>query len=97
MESRDGVGLIQCKPSSHDGHAAPHGVSKRPRKAKADFVAVKAALDKAGLKPEIAEITMKPSVEAALGGEDAARMRQLLDALEGLDDVQDVYTTAVID
>jgi YebC/PmpR family DNA-binding regulatory protein len=65
--------------------------------AAADFVAVKAALDKAGLKPEIAEITMKPSVEAALGGEDAARMRQLLDALEGLDDVQDVYTTAVID
>jgi len=65
--------------------------------APADFVAVKAALDKAGLKPEVAEITMKPSVEAALGGEDAARMRQLLDALEGLDDVQDVYTTAVID
>ena len=62
-----------------------------------DFAAVKAALDKAGLKPEIAEITMKPGAEAQLGGDDAGRMRQLLDALENLDDVQDVYTTAVID
>jgi transcriptional/translational regulatory protein YebC/TACO1 len=40
---------------------------------------------------------MKPSAEAPLGGGDAARMRQLIDALENLDDVQDVYTTAVID
>jgi YebC/PmpR family DNA-binding regulatory protein len=62
-----------------------------------DFAAVKAALDKAGLKPELAEITMKPSTEAQLAGEEAGRMRQLLDALENLDDVQDVYTTAVID
>jgi transcriptional/translational regulatory protein YebC/TACO1 len=58
---------------------------------------VKAALDKAGLKAELAEITMKPTTEAALAGDDAGRMRQLLDALENLDDVQDVYTTAVID
>jgi len=65
--------------------------------APADFAAVKAALDKAGLKPELAEITMKPGAEAQLGGGEAARMRQLLDALENLDDVQDVYTTAVID
>jgi YebC/PmpR family DNA-binding regulatory protein len=62
-----------------------------------DFAAVKAALDKAGLKPELAEITMKPSTEAQLAGDEAGRMRQLLDALENLDDVQDVYTTAVID
>jgi YebC/PmpR family DNA-binding regulatory protein len=62
-----------------------------------DFGSVKAALEKAGLKPELAEITMKPSAEAALAAADAARMRQLLDALENLDDVQDVYTTAVID
>jgi YebC/PmpR family DNA-binding regulatory protein len=62
-----------------------------------DFAPVKAALEKAGLKPELAEITMKPSAEAQLGGDEAARMRQLLDALESLDDVQDVYTTAVID
>jgi YebC/PmpR family DNA-binding regulatory protein len=65
--------------------------------APADFAVVKAALDAAGLKPELAEITMKPATEADLRGGEAARMRQLLDALENLDDVQDVYTTAVID
>ena len=65
--------------------------------APADFTAVKQALDKAGLKPELAEITMKPTAEAALAGDDAARMRQLLEALENLDDVQNVYTTAVVD
>ena len=65
--------------------------------APADFDAVKAALERAGLKPELAEITMKPAAEAQLAGGDAARMRQLLDALENLDDVQDVYTTAVVD
>jgi YebC/PmpR family DNA-binding regulatory protein len=65
--------------------------------APADFDAVKAALEKAKLKPEIAEVTMKPANESALAGGDAGRMRSLLDALEGLDDVQDVYTTAVID
>jgi YebC/PmpR family DNA-binding regulatory protein len=65
--------------------------------APADFDAVKAALDKAGLKPEIAEVTMKASTESALGGPEGERMRHLLDALENLDDVQNVYTTAVID
>jgi YebC/PmpR family DNA-binding regulatory protein len=65
--------------------------------APADFAGVKAALDKAGLRPELAEITMKPGAEAQLSGGEASRMRQLLDALENLDDVQDVYTTAVID
>jgi YebC/PmpR family DNA-binding regulatory protein len=64
--------------------------------APADFDAVKAALEKAGLKPELAEVTMKPVNEALLAGDDAARMQRLLDALEGLDDVQDVYTTAVL-
>ena len=62
-----------------------------------DFVAVKSALEKAGLKPEFAEITMKPSAEAQIAAADAARMRELIDALENLDDVQDVYTTAVVD
>ena len=65
--------------------------------APADFAAVKEALEKAGLKPELAEITMKPTSEAQLAGDDAARMRLLLDALENLDDVQNVYTTAVVD
>ena len=62
-----------------------------------DFVAVKDALLDAGLKPELADITMKPVSENPLTGDDASRMQKLLDALEGLDDVQDVYTTAVID
>jgi YebC/PmpR family DNA-binding regulatory protein len=62
-----------------------------------DFPAVKAALEKAGLKPELAEVTMKPAAEAALAGADAQKMRALLDALEFLDDVQDVYTTAVLE
>jgi len=62
-----------------------------------DFHAVKAALDKAGLKPEVAEVTMKPLNDTVLAGGDAQRMRSLLDALESLDDVQDVYTTAVLE
>jgi transcriptional/translational regulatory protein YebC/TACO1 len=57
---------------------------------------VKAALEKAGLKPELAEITMKPAHEAQLAGARRAHA-PALDALENLDDVQDVYTTAVID
>ena len=62
-----------------------------------EFHAVKAALEKAGLRPEVAEVTMKPANDSVLAGADAQRMRSLLDALEGLDDVQDVYTTAVVD
>jgi YebC/PmpR family DNA-binding regulatory protein len=65
--------------------------------APADFHAVKAALDKAGLKAELAEVTMKPTAESALPGEEGARLQRLLEALESLDDVQNVYTTAVID
>ena len=64
--------------------------------APADFQAVKAALDAAGLKPEIAEITMRASTDTELSGEDGARMQKLLDALESLDDVQEIYTNAVI-
>jgi YebC/PmpR family DNA-binding regulatory protein len=61
-----------------------------------DFVAVKDALVKAGFAPEFAEVTMKPTTEVEITGEDAARMQRLIDAIESLDDVQDVYTTAVI-
>jgi YebC/PmpR family DNA-binding regulatory protein len=61
-----------------------------------DFEAVKAAFEKAALKPEIAEVTMKATVDTALNGEDGAKMQKLLDVLENLDDVQEVYTTAVI-
>jgi len=62
-----------------------------------DFVAVKDALARAGLRPEYAEVTMKPSTEVELFGEDAQRMQKLLDALESIDDVQEVYTSAVLD
>ncbi|NJD88751.1 MAG: YebC/PmpR family DNA-binding transcriptional regulator [Betaproteobacteria bacterium] len=62
-----------------------------------DFTAVKAALEKKGFKAEMAEVTMKASSETVLEGEDAARMQKLLDALESLDDVQEVYTTAAMD
>ncbi len=62
-----------------------------------DFLAVKDALAKAGFKPEFAEVTMKPSTEVTMAGDDSARMQKLLDAIESLDDVQDVYTNAVID
>ena len=65
--------------------------------APADFASVKAALEKAGLKPELSEITWKPTSEAVLPGDQQGRMRSLVDALESLDDVQGVYTTAVVD
>ena len=62
-----------------------------------DFVAVRDGLAARNLKPEVGEIVMKPNTEAVLEGDDAVRMRKLLDALESLDDVQDVYTNAVMD
>src|SRR5919201_3898678 len=65
--------------------------------APADFDRVKEALARAKLKAELAEITMKPTTEASLAGEERNRLQQLLDALENLDDVQNVYTTAVLD
>jgi len=61
------------------------------------FAAAKDALAKAGFKPEFAEITMKPSTEVELEGDDASKMQKLIDALESLDDVQDVYTNAIFD
>ena len=62
-----------------------------------DFIAVKTALEAAGLKAEVAEITMKPQNELELTGDDAVKMQKTLDALENVDDVQQVYTNAVID
>jgi YebC/PmpR family DNA-binding regulatory protein len=62
-----------------------------------EFVAIREALQKASFKPELAEVTMKPVNETALAGDDATRMQKLLDALENIDDVQEVYTTAVMD
>ena len=61
-----------------------------------DFEVVKNALEAAGLKPEIAEITMRPENTIPLSGDDAARMQKLLDILEDMDDTQAVYHNAEI-
>jgi len=62
-----------------------------------DLAMVKEALEAAGFKPEIADVLQKPLNETELVGEDAQKMQKLLDALESLDDVQDVYSSAVFD
>lgn len=62
-----------------------------------EFVTVRAGLEKAGFKAELAEVTMKPVSETVLSGDDSVRMQKLLDALENIDDVQEAYTTAVLD
>jgi YebC/PmpR family DNA-binding regulatory protein len=62
-----------------------------------DFEAVKNALEAAGLKAEVAEVTMRPENTIELAGDDAARMQKLLDVLEDLDDVQGVFHNAAID
>ncbi len=62
-----------------------------------EFTAVKEALEKAGFTAEFGEVSMKPANETELAGDDAVRMQKLLDALESLDDVQEVYTSAVLE
>ncbi len=62
----------------------------------ADFEAVKDALEAKGLKAEFAEVTMRAENTIALSGEDGARMQKLLDVLEDLDDVQNVFHNAEI-
>ena len=64
--------------------------------APADFEAVKNALEAAGLKPEIAEVTMRAENPVELAGDDAAKMQKLLDVIEDLDDVQDVFHNALM-
>ncbi len=61
-----------------------------------DFPKVQDAIAKAGLKAELATIAMRPETEIALEGEQAESMQKLLDALENLDDVQEVFTNAAL-
>ncbi len=61
------------------------------------FAGVKDALEKAGFKADSAEVIMKPDTETVFTGEDAQKMQKLLDVLENLDDVQEIYTNAVIE
>ena len=62
-----------------------------------EFTRIKGELEAAGFKSEMGEVTMRPQNESVLAGDDAVRMQKLLDALEDLDDVQEVYTSAVLD
>ena len=61
-----------------------------------DFEAVKNALEAAGFTPDAADVTMRPDVTIELTGEDAVRMQKLLDVLEDLDDVQEVFHNAAL-
>ena len=62
----------------------------------ATFEAVKAALEAAGFKPEVAEVTWRAANPVEVTGEDAVRMQKLLDVIEDLDDVQDVFHNALL-
>lgn len=61
-----------------------------------ELTSVKEALEKAGLKVEFAETVMKPLNETEVTGDDAVRFRKMLDMLDNLDDVQEVYTAAIL-
>ncbi len=62
-----------------------------------DYPDIKQALEAAGFQAEDGEVTMRAQTEAELSGDDALKMQKLIDALEDLDDVQEVYTSAVLD
>ncbi|WP_310627966.1 YebC/PmpR family DNA-binding transcriptional regulator [Limnohabitans sp.] len=62
----------------------------------ASFEAVKNALQAAGLVPEVAEVTYRADNTIELVGDDATKMQKILDALEDLDDVQEVYHNAAL-
>jgi len=64
--------------------------------ATADFEVVKNALETAGLTADMAEVTMRAEISIELSGDDAAKMQKLLDILEDLDDVQNVFHNASI-
>jgi len=62
----------------------------------ADYISVKEAMAAAGFEPQSADVTMKPSTSVELAKEDAEKIIRLVDALEDLDDVQNVYSNAEI-
>jgi YebC/PmpR family DNA-binding regulatory protein len=62
----------------------------------AEFEVVKAALDKAGMQPAVAEITYRADITIELSEEDSVKMQKIIDALEDLDDVQEVYHNAAL-
>lgn len=64
--------------------------------APADWAEIKAKLEAAGFKSEDGDVTMRAQNTTELSGQDAEKMQKLIDALEDLDDVQNVYTSAVL-
>jgi YebC/PmpR family DNA-binding regulatory protein len=62
-----------------------------------DFIEVKTKLEAQNFTPEVAEVTMKAENAIEMTGEDAEKMQRLIDAFEELDDVQEVYTTVILD
>lgn len=62
-----------------------------------EFEQIKAAFDAANLVYEEADITMRAENDIELTGDDAVKMQKILDMLEDCDDVQQVYTNAVMD
>jgi len=94
--SEDGVMEVALEAGAEDVITGDDG-SIEVLCAPPDYEAVKAALEAAGLKPEIAGVTMRAENTVALTGEDAERMQKLLDVIEDLDDVQDVFHNAEIE
>jgi YebC/PmpR family DNA-binding regulatory protein len=62
----------------------------------ATFEAVKVALERAGMLPAVAEITYRADISVDLSEEDRVKMQKIIDALEDLDDVQEVYHNAAL-
>jgi YebC/PmpR family DNA-binding regulatory protein len=93
--SEDSVMEVALEAGAEDVIAGDDG-SIEVLTAPSDFEAVKNALEAKGLKPEIAEVTMRAENTIELTGDDAQRMQKLLDVIEDLDDVQDVFHNAEI-
>ncbi|HEY2255119.1 MAG TPA: YebC/PmpR family DNA-binding transcriptional regulator [Variovorax sp.] len=93
--SEDKVMEVALEAGAEDVVSDPDGAIE-VLTAVADFESVRNALEAAGLKPELAEVTMRAENSIELAGEDAAKMQKLLDVLEDLDDVQEVYHNAAL-
>ena len=94
--SEDAVMAVALEAGAEDVLTDEEGVIEVVS-APSDYAAVKQAFSSAGLKPEADALVMKPMTDTQLAGDDALRMQKLLDMLEDLDDVQEVYTNASLD
>ena len=78
------------------GHARPHAVGYEVITEASDLVKVRSALQEAGIDYESADVEFVPSLKVEVDADTARRVFRLIDALEDCDDVQEVYTTAVL-